>query len=573
MNYKTYLNKILLVFILSAITTPLLSQKIQFETIIITYSYLNIGGGSVIFQDNSTLSIGSEITVKSGSLKNYNIAISLNGRDQKGNLYAAKLEGLEYTEGGIKGKMNIRASKDNPIYINSVSVSVTDPKNRTTTDTQQIFSGNLKTSFAILLNGTNSNSYCKDADLDFVYYSQFQSSAIFGVVLGLNNTKDKEPTPLEASLSNNNISTFGNATWSKGEEVFERRINLVKDKAGNWTYSDSFKIKEGEQTPMLTKIDMFFVNKCNDTFGYTSVYKEKLNDKKKMDYKVRMNSIGTDNPIFTGGLGAQDNILALTFPNSGVSISGGSIVFSGSSSVNMRVEGSGMFASSPKTNVSVTILGTYKDREVQQEYKAVWNDKTNQLEFQTKFEASKENPFVINDFEISFVTEKLDTLILMSKDRIATSVDEKEIVVLFKRTEKRKRNPEVYEFGSSSVRITNESNLTGLYFSFALKKGSSIPASMNVNVKIKTCNNEVSYISVDLKFDAKTGLWTGYQTIVKESNCEIEVKNFKVSIVNQCDQTITASHSFPDEKSNDWKCEDECLSAKNDQVCGKTDHF
>lgn len=423
------------------------------------------------------------------------------------------------------------------------------------------------------------NNLSAQPKLKNIFMNQTDDSKTISVLIGLNKTKSGTPNELEKVLSTRHVKSYAIITWQAGNEkpVFHT-VNASETKDGNWEYSDQIeKAKAGTPQFGMISLEMFFISPFNDTFKFTSVFKEKLGDKKDWDYKIYMSPIAIDNPVLEPSNGGMTNVLGLTIPSSSVTINGGSITFSENAKFSIGISNTNVGNGGINYNKVPKVKFDIKNFDPNKRVFYHWGStvSTSNPKLNVNVDSQKFKGHSISSAELLFITDKNDTIVYESNGKIATSLDGKVLYYLLEKTEKIKYIKENYDFGKSSLKVVEEKNIKALYFSFSLEKGSSIPASMKAIVEIKTCNKESEYISVSLKFDSKTGLWTGAQSIVQSADCQVEVKGFKVTIVNACGDTYSAKNGYFDETKNEWICQDECLKVKLDdnQLCGKTDHL
>lgn len=142
--------------------------------------------------------------------------------------------------------------------------------------------------------------------------------------------------------------------------------------------------------------------------------------------------------------------------------------------------------------------------------------------------------------------------------------------------QKIKSKKEKYRFGKVRVVASHMSDQSAFSIAINLNEGSSIPASISMILGLVDCNNNTKHISIDLKYDSKTGQWTGSELMSNEKNCNWYFTDVKLKLVNACGDKLETKTAYFDELTKEWKCEDTCLkvdAGDKGLTCGKTDHF
>lgn len=422
---------------------------------------------------------------------------------------------------------------------------------------------------------------CHKNELSASYMDYKENDKTISVLIGLNNSKTGEPSDFEKKLSQRELTTYGVITWIDGNgKTFDQRMEAFETKEGLWQYkAEIAQSKAGEPHMTMAQLNLYATNKCQTTYKYTSVYKKDLNNKKPWDYKVKMEAIAVDNPLFQPLGNVSNNILALSFPASSVTVTNNSLVFNRGPISTAVVSVIGAVAVLGKknsndslsgaTSISVTIqFDEPGDGRVFYHWGSVVS--TSNPKFAINLDSLKLKNSTIQNVEIRMVNGKNDTIVYDMNGEFAISLDGKSIFLLVEKSEKIKFKGEHYDFGKSSLTVTDYKTIKVANFSFAMKKGSSIPTTMEAVLKVKACNKEAEFVGVKLKLDEKTGLWTGSQTLTQTADCTIEVKDFKVNLENACGDSYTSNNG---KFSDGFVCEDECLNFKSNDVCGKTTHF
>lgn len=88
---------------------------------------------------------------------------------------------------------------------------------------------------------------------------------------------------------------------------------------------------------------------------------------------------------------------------------------------------------------------------------------------------------------------------------------------------------------ATAVRV---SGLYAVSYSFGLGNNSDMPSAIVINTEIVNCKGDVKYVEAKLKYDSKTGTWTGGFAISDESSCEWKVKDISMKVYNECGNTV-----------------------------------
>ncbi len=554
-------------------------KNITIESIDILPSKINVVGGNLVITDNADIEFILNIDFKDskGPSDDISANVTFNGFSKSGRRIG---NGLDYTYsrvGRIRRITGIKASQDDPITITSVVATISRQCNNDTIKVSKPFVAFRKLTSGAITSVLASDDYFVEKRQNHVFMNETVSAAIFAIVIGLNNSKKENPTPLELAMTEGSVKGIGRYVWIEGHDQRSTRlVSPTTDANGNWTFKDNMPIKDPKNPPVLVSFELVFVSLFKDSLTLTSVFKQKLGDNNTWDYKVRMdNVIGSDNPIFQDANGGMGNVLGLTLPSSSVTITGGSIVIADHSKFDMGLSstnvGNGGINYKKINDVFINIQFKSESDRVFYHWGSVVSTSNPRIAINT--DSLKIKDYTIINAEIRVVNDKKDTIVYESNEKFATSLDGKTTFLLLEKSEKIKLIKEAYAFGKSSLKVTDMKTLSALTFNFSLKKGSSIPASMTVQVEINTCKTDPEFIAVKLKYDPISGLWTGGQSILQTAECPITVKGFKINITNTCGFTYTAKNGYFDETKNTWVCEDECLKVNTDTFCGSTDHF
>ena len=571
-------------------------NKFEVNSFKIKPSETNIVYGYPVITDEKEVNFELELDINDGKLTtdSFVINVSFNGYYNSGKpelLYRGGKE-IKITAKNVvkyRAGADLGGSAKKPAVITSVVVSVSSLCSGKSTEMTSTFNNFRLKDGSVTAVLASDDYFVERSKLSNTFMNETISTDLFAVVIGLNNTKKDPPQNLFEKLEESELAMTlalakgtGVFTWQIGtDKPFTQVVSPSEDKDGYWLFKNNVSIKDSKNPPVLVSYDLEFITLRNDTFKYTSVYKRKLADKKPWDYKVKMNAIAVDNPTFQPLGNVSNNVLALSFPASSVTVTNNSLVFNRGYTTTAVVGIIGATAVGKKnsndsvsgaTSISVTIqFDEPGDGRVFYHWGSVVS--TSNPKFAINLDSLKLKNSTIQNVEIRMVNGKNDTIVYDMNGEFAKSLDGKTIFLLLEKSEKIKFTGEHYDFGKSSLTVTDYKTIKVANFSFSMKKGSSIPATMEAVIKVKACNKDAEFIAVKLKFDTKSGLWTGSQTLAQSADCAIEVKDFKVNLVNACGDSYTVSNKYFDEKNNVWECQDECLETKGNLTCGKTDHF
>ena len=136
------------------------------------------------------------------------------------------------------------------------------------------------------------------------------------------------------------------------------------------------------------------------------------------------------------------------------------------------------------------------------------------------------------------------------------------------------KSKEKDKFQTFSYKSFNVDGYNIIQVSLAYDKGSSIAKTMSTNMTILDCNGEKQNISIKMKYNSRTGTWTG-SAVLGISKCDAKLAAFTLNWENACGDKRATEEVNISEPSKEWKCEDKCLkTAKGgDLLCGNTNHF
>ncbi len=86
----------------------------------------------------------------------------------------------------------------------------------------------------------------------------------------------------------------------------------------------------------------------------------------------------------------------------------------------------------------------------------------------------------------------------------------------------------------SNIVISNDKSFLSGYFTMQFEKGSDIPKEMKMVMEIVDCKGNVSYISIPLALDTKSGLWIGKGGITQLPGCNYSEGNLTLLMINDC---------------------------------------
>lgn len=536
-------------------STQLTAQKVEFETIEINYGDIAPGPSgyrSLYFKENTNVSINTIASVKSDK-KEFTGTVTFSGRDLKGNTYSSKYDfGFIGGETNYKGSISIKASKENPVYISHVTLAVANNKKEIASETEAVIPTTKKTSFAILLNGIKNSEYCKEIPIDVAYSNETISSKYFAIVIGLNNTK-QEPANPELAMSQGHGSSVGVFTWATGtEKTITHRVKPTADKNGNWFYNDSVPMEKGSTALLDFRIE--FTTACNDTFAYAAAYKEKLTDNKYYNYRLEMEPVANDNPIFQGGTGTFNNVLGLTLPPSSISISGGSFQIKDNASFTMSFSSMNPNGNNNTNNTVIgAVLGFVDGNGKTYSYTATWNKTSELWEAKASVNGSEKSPFVVKSFFVRGIQEDKDTTVFESNGRLAQPIFGLSSLVLTTRSKTLKYNdPCDTKFKLKEIEYS-ETTASGMYtvqFNFSFEEKSDIPAEVAMVVELTDCKGNKEYVRITLKYDAKTNTYTGSESLAQNKECPWSLTYGEIAAYNPCKEKTVWSFETSKSKSN-----------------------
>lgn len=540
----------LLVAACSIASTQLSAQKVEFETIEINYGDISVGPSgykSLRFMESTSVSVSGSMGIQNDK-KEYTGKVTFSGLDQKGNAYSS---GYEFTLANgntdYKGKISIKASKENPVYISHVTLSVANANKEIASETEPILIPAPKTSFAILLNGIKGNEYCNEVKINQAFSDETIGAKYFAIVIGLNSTKEEQSTP-ELELSQGHGTSVGVFTWTSSEKTFTHRVKPTSDKNGNWYYSDSV-VYEKEST-QLKDFRIEYITACNDTFTYVAAYKEKLADSKYYDYALSMQSVAYDNPLYEGINQGGTNVLALTLPSSSISISGGSFEVRDNSSFTL---GFGNVNVGSQNSISTVQIAYTDARNKTHVFNTTWNGKTGYYEAKTSVNGSEKGPYIIQSFAVYVVLESKDTLVFESKGKLAEPIFGLSSLVLMSKSKTLAyKDPCDNKYKLKEIEYS-ETTVSGNYtmqFSFALEGNSDVPASVAMIVEIMDCNGKKDYVQITLRYNAKTNTYTGGESLTQNKECPWTLTYGEIAAYNACKEKTVWSFETGKSKSN-----------------------
>jgi hypothetical protein len=395
---------------------------------------------------------------------------------------------------------------------------------------------------------------CHKTELSAGYMDYKENEKTISVLIGVNKSKSGKTNDLEKRLTDRSVISYGVVTWQAGnEKPLTHIIKAFETKEGNWQYSDEIaKTTGGVPQFAMIAFDLFYVTICQDTFKYTSVFKQELKDKKDWDYNVTMeNTIAYDNPLFIGMNEGGTNILALTVPSNVINISGGNFIISDNAKFTAGLSNLNIGKNIGKHKIGRVHSAWNKVNEVLKSGEVIktvnkiytftheWNEKTMQYEALVSFEGSEKAPAEISEILITIVTENKDTFIYEYEGKYGTSLDNKTLYLELKKTEKNKYDDPCktkYKLKEIDFAELNVSNLYSLLFKFNFEEKSDVPEVVEMVVELKNCEGTAQKIKIRLKYDAKSETYIGAQTIPQIQNCRWDLNAVYIGAYNACNE-------------------------------------
>lgn len=390
---------------------------------------------------------------------------------------------------------------------------------------------------------------CAETELKASFMNYSEDTKNTTVQIGINKSAAGDLTILEKMLSTRKVTSYAVVTWQAGDEKpVSHTINAKQTKDGNWQYSDQIaKAKEGTRQFGMIELDMFFVTACKDTFKFSSLFKEKLSDKKDWDYKIKMSPVAIDNPIFQGAGNGSTNILSLTIPASNIVISGGNVVFKDNAQFSMLLSNTsnGTLDTSNISSASVAMTMEEGDGRVFYHWGSVVS--TSNPKINTNFDTAKYGELTLQNIEIRMVNDNFDTLIYqfnLSKEigKYGLSLDSRNYILILKKTDRIKYyNPcnTKYKLKEIEYSETSVSGIYSLQLSFQFEKNSDVPNATAMVVEIKDCSGNSQYVSITLKYNSSTGFYTGGVNLSILNKCSYTFHYAEIAAYNVCkDKTV-----------------------------------
>jgi hypothetical protein len=91
-----------------------------------------------------------------------------------------------------------------------------------------------------------------------------------------------------------------------------------------------------------------------------------------------------------------------------------------------------------------------------------------------------------------------------------------------------------YEFESRDITLKADKSGTAILVNLKLSEKSGKPSAIKMVVGLTDCKGNEQFVSVELKFNEKTGLWTGAEYLFASSECPFTVSTYRVIAVNPC---------------------------------------
>lgn len=402
---------------------------------------------------------------------------------------------------------------------------------------------------------------CSIPELNNVFMNETKTDTYIEYVIGFNDEVN-EAFDLIAKYSMKGKKGGPANAWCTEEvksagssKLISNLITPTKDKNGKWIFVYKSTISDSKNPPVLVEFQIAVINICGDTLKFVSTYKQKLGERKPWDYKIGMSALASDNPVFQGNNNVFNNTLALRFSNSGTIIVDGDLLITDNAKFTIGGSLGNVNNSNfkPLSNNYGVLRGRWDGTYSIGKSPGTWSSSTQMFEYTYQFNASKEKPITLTDYTFTFVDDKKDTIIYEHNGKLATSLDGKEIIVLLKKSEKIKYyNPCNTKYKLKNIEYSVDVFQGSHAFQFWVKfeNNSDIPNSTAMIVEIKDCAGASQYISITLKYDEKTGIYYGYQTLKEVNKCALELVYGEIAAYNECKDKTVWSIDFTKAKGN-----------------------
>lgn len=352
----------------------------------------------------------------------------------------------------------------------------------------------------------------------------------------MNNTKKDKETPLEALLTNNDVTAT--ATVTVVDQNNKSQSHTVKPsqdkKTGNWTFDDSYGIDDSKTQYTISNVTFTFTNKCDETQTFVTQYR--FPHKQNIwTWIVREET----EDVILEGLIKRRKINGIEIGNGGstISINEGNIEINDNSSFKMSFNTTPMVSSD-----KVSILMTYTDCKKNTKNartEAKQNEKTNQYEVTTSIDANKACVWTLNSVTITIIDEERDTTYFETNEKLATTMDGKTPVIIVEKTGKGKYVSACntsYKLKEVNLNTSTVSDIYAFNVSYKLEKMSEKDAPLFgiMLVELTNCNNETKFVKLEVKYSEKAGLYVGSGKIANAKGCNYNVTNIAIATITSC---------------------------------------
>lgn len=583
-KYNKFLFLVLKLGLMSSITIAQNQScnKIEINSINLKSSTIDIVYGYPIISDNKEVKfeLDFDFNEGKGTSDSIKIDIAFNGYNISDELKQLFKTGLTvaYSDITKKGKEiqliaknvvkykagNIfKASPDNPIVITSVVVSISSLCNGKPEEVKRVCTCFRLKDGSVTSVLASDDYFIDKPKVNYTFLNETKTEKYTEYVIGFNDKVNDELNLIEKYSTKGKKGKTANA-WCTEEvksinssKLINNEITPIKDKNGKWTFIYKSTITDSKNPPVLVNFEIEIITLRNDSIKYRGIYKEKLADKKPWDYKVKMGNVNAiDNPTFEPANGGMTNIMALTFPSSSVTISGGDFIISNTSKLTVGIVNN-MAISNGIDTKKVTDANIDIQYSVAGDGRVFWHWSfpvtTTNPKGVIDIDTNKFNPIKIESAEIRFITDEKDTIIYETNGKYASSMDGKTMYLLLEKTGKKNYiDPCKTKYVLKDIEYT-ETTVSGLYalqFSFKFEAKSDVPNNVAMIVELKDCKGNKQYIKITLKFDSKSGTYVGSQSITQSKECAWELSYGEIAAYNACKDKTVWSFDAKESKNN-----------------------
>ena len=378
---------------------------------------------------------------------------------------------------------------------------------------------------------------CDPVKLKHIFTQAEQSSKFFSVVIGINNTKKEAPTPLEDLLSSEDVSAVATVTIKdQKEKESTKMLKSQKGKTGLWTFEGEFASDYSGQMNRISGVSIRFITKCKDTQVFDAKYRNLRRKRAKHLRTWERILVAEKEDVVLEGKKFY-GMRGIEIGGSTITVSGGNIQMNGGSEFNLK------FNTSPPSNgnlnigISMELVDEKGNSETHTEA-AKWNKETQTYEVKNTFGKCKTCVFVIERIKGKIISDTKDTSFVETKDVVGTTMDKKSLVVLVKRTGKGKYvDPCKTKYKLKKVSYT-ETTVSGIYalnFFFNFTKKSDVPSKVVMKIQLKDCKGESLNLAIKIKYDEKSGMYVGSQSMPQQKGCDWTLFYGEVGAYNPCE--------------------------------------